>query len=230
MKTSIITKTILGLCIAAIFVPTNLLAQLNIPDIKGVKDFDISIACKLTIIQGDKPSLQITGDEDEISEIYFKSFGDELIIKSHKRHLHKDDVKITLVVTDINKLSISGAVDLYTPKTLNFEKFSMEVSGVADIDMSIKTQQLKLDASGVLRGEVVGEAKEMDLDISGVVDLDASNLISNNCEVDISGLGSADVNVIDNLNASVSGMGKISYAGHPRVHASTSGIGRIRRL
>jgi len=77
---------------------------------------------------------------------------------------------------------------------------------------------------------VEGEAKEFKLDLSGVTDIDASNLVSANCDVEISGMGSAEVNVTENLDASVSGMGKIAYTGHPRVHANTSGIGRIRRL
>jgi hypothetical protein len=231
MKTSIVTRIIIGLCLTvSLIIPQHLFAQVNVPDIKGVKDFAINIACELTVIQGDVPSLKFTGDEDDLNAIYFKSFGDQLTIKTHKNHQHKDDVKITLVVTDLSRLSIGGAVDLFTPGILNFSNFNLEVSGVANIDMKIKSQEFKLDASGVLKGEIVGEAKEMNLDISGLVDIDASNLVSTNCEVDISGMGSAEVNVTETLDASVSGMGKIEYAGHPRVHASTSGFGRIRRL
>lgn len=231
MKTSIITRTIVGLCLATMLAfPSNLTAQVNVPDINGIKNFDLNLACEVTLIQGDKPSLNITGDEDALSEIYFKSFGDKLVIKTHLHHQHKDDVKITLTVPDINEFSISGVVDLVTPSTINFNNFSLEVSGVADLDMKIKSQKFNLDASGVLKGEIAGEAKEVKIDISGVGHLYASNLISTNCEVDISGMGDAEINVSEELEASVSGMGKISYAGHPRVNANTSGFGRIRKL
>jgi len=231
MKTSIVNKTIIVISLLALLsTPNNLFAQINVPDIKGIKDFDFSIACELTIVQGDNASIEITGDEDELSEIYFKTFGDELLIKTHKKHQHKEDIKVTLVVPNINELSLSGIVDVKTPNTLNFSNFSIEVSGVANIDLKIKSQKFQLDASGVLKGDVTGETTALNLDISGMVDLDASGLVSTNCEVDISGMGSAEVNVIENLDASVSGMGKIAYTGHPRVHANTSGIGRIKRL
>ncbi len=230
MKTTILRKSIIGIClVASLIVSNKTFAQVSTPDIKGIKDFDLALACELTLKQGDIASINIEGDEDALSELYFKTFGDKLIIKTHKKHQHKDDVKITLVVPDLNELTISGVVDLITPKTVNFNKFNLEVSGVAYIQMSLKSEHFDLDASGVLKGEIIGEVRDMKLDISGMGTLDASELKSLNCEIDISGMGNAEINVSENLDASVSGMGKIAYSGHPRVHANTSGLGRIRK-
>lgn len=231
MKTSILSKVIVGISlVASIIIPTSLNAQVDIPSINGIRDFDFGLACELTLKQGDKPSISITGDEHAISELYFRVSVDRLVIRTHKKHQHKDDVKIVLVVPDINELSLSGVVDLYTPSTLNFDNFRIEVSGVANIDIKVKTEKFVLLASGVLDAEISGETKEMKLDISGTGTLDAIDLTSSNCSIDISGLGSAEVNATENLDASVSGMGKIGYTGHPRVYAHTSGFGRIRKL
>lgn len=231
MKTSILSKCIAGLCLAAsLSIPSYLAAQVNTPDIKGVSDFDLSIACELTLKQGDKPSLQITGDEDALSEIYFRSFGDQLVIKSHKRNQHKEDVQITLVVPDLNKLSLSGVVDLTTPTEVNFSNLRLDVSGVANIELNLKSQKFSLDASGVLKAKIIGETKDMKLEISGTGNLNASDFKSYSCDVNISGMGDAEINVSEELEAEVSGMGKIAYTGHPRVNANTSGFGRIRKL
>ena len=231
MKTLIckraLTKVFLAVAIAA---PMSLAAQIDIPNINGIRDFDFGLACELTLKQGDKPSLVITGDEDAISELYFRTSVDRLTIRTHQRHQHKEDVKITLTVPEINELAISGVVDLYTPNTLNFDRMRVEVSGVADLNMKIKAQQFTLYASGVLDADLSGETKDLKLDISGTGSLDATELNTTNCKVDISGMGTAEVNATENLDASVSGMGKIGYTGHPRVYAHTSGFGRIRKL
>jgi len=70
MKTRSITKTLLGVCtIFFMIISTSTFAQPQIPDIKGVEDVSINLACKLTLIQGEKAILGITGDKEALADV-----------------------------------------------------------------------------------------------------------------------------------------------------------------
>jgi len=197
--------------VTALFFSTPLLAQPTIPDISGVKEIHIDLACNATLIQGEKASVAITGDDDALEDVYVKLKGDVLVIGNDRHHQHKNDVKVSITIPELKKLSIGGAVDITTPTQVKFDNFELEVSGV-------------------ISGEIIGETKDLKMEISGVGKIDASGFKAENCEIEVSGVAKADVYVTEKLDASVSGMGNIHYLGRPIINRSTSGFGSISRL
>jgi len=216
--------------VTALFFSTPLLAQPTIPDISGVKEIHIDLACNATLIQGEKASVAITGDDDALEDVYVKLKGDVLVIGNDRHHQHKNDVKVSITIPELKKLSIGGAVDITTPTQVKFDNFELEVSGVADLDIKLLSKMLNLEASGVISGEIIGETKDLKMEISGVGKIDASGFKAENCEIEVSGVAKADVYVTEKLDASVSGMGNIHYLGRPIINRSTSGFGSISRL
>jgi len=196
---------IIGVSLLA-FIAVNLNAQPTIPDITGVKSVDVDLACKVTLIQGDKASLNITGDKDELEDVHVSLRGDKLEIYNDSRHQHQDDVLITITLPDIKRLSLGGVVDIETPNQIKLSDVKVVVGGVANLDINIQSTKFELNASGVLSGKIVGVTKELDMDISGVGKLNASEFKSENCEIEVSGVAKASVYATENLNASVSGM------------------------
>ena len=231
MKKESIIKLALGVCaIALMIISTPLFAQPSIPDVTGVKNVELGLACKVTLIQADKASITITGDEDALEDVHARLRGDKLEIYNDKHHQHKDDVTITITLPDLKELSLTGVVDITTPNQVNFEDLKLEVSGVADLDIKLKSKNLNLEASGVLSGEITGETKDLRIEISGVGKLDASEFKSENCDIEVSGVAKASVYAVEKLDASVSGMGRITYQGRPIINKSSSGFGSISRL
>ena len=211
-------------------IAVNLNAQPTIPDVTGVKRVELSLACKVTLIQADKASVTITGDNDALEDVKVRLRGDRLEIYNDKHHQHKDDVSITITLPDLKELSLSGVVDISTPKLTKYDELEVDVSGVANLDLNINTQKFKLDASGVLSGAIVGETENLNIEISGVGKIDASEFKAENCKVDVSGVARASVYAVERLDASVSGMGKIRYAGRPIISRDCSGFGSISSL
>jgi hypothetical protein len=74
-----------------------------------------------------------------------------------------------------------------------------------------------------------GTADEMDLTISGFGDFQAKDLKTLSADVHISGAGSAELSVKNDLRATVSGAGSINYYGSPRVDQEISGAGSVRQ-
>lgn len=209
---------------------SKLYAQVSVPDITGVKEISLHLACKVTLIQGDKAMLLITGDEDALEDVKVSMRGSELLIRNNSHHQHKSDVLITITVPDLKELSLGGVVDITTPSQISFENLRVDVGGVANLDLKIKARYFSLDASGVLSGDIAGETKDLKIEISGVGKLDASEFKAENCEIDVSGVAKASVYAVEVLDASVSGMGRITYLGRPVINKSSSGFGSISRL
>jgi len=209
---------------------TSLLAQPKIPDISGVKQVAINLACRLTIIQGEKASLTITGDKEALEDVEIKMMGDKIKIFNEDKHQEKKDVSITITLPDMEKLSIGGAVDVISQGVLHYNDLTLEVSGVADLKLKLKTSEFALDASGVLSGELIGETDIFKIEISGVGKMDATEFKAKNCRAEVSGVAKIDIYADEHLDAEVSGMGKINYAGNPVVRSNSSGIGKVRKL
>lgn len=231
MKNKLFSKRLSGICVGLFLVlSTAAFAQPRLSDISGTTEISVELACKLTLIQGNGSTITITGDNDVLEDVRVKQMGSKLRILNENHHQNKKDVEITITLPELNELSITGAVDLVTPNQFKATDLTIEVSGVANFDLLLKSDQLKIDASGVIGGTIKGVTKNLNIDISGVGKLDATGLESNNCKADVSGVAKISLNVSEDLEASVSGMGKINYKGNPHINANSSGIGRISKL
>lgn len=229
-KTTLIRLALCACAIALMVIPTHLYAQPTIPDITGVKSVDVDLACKLIINQGDKALLTINGDAEALEDVHVKLRGDKLEVYNDKHNQHKNDISISITLPDLKELSIGGAVDITTPSQVKFDNLKLEVSGVADLDIKLKSKILNLEASGVISGEISGETKDLKIEISGVGKFDASEFKSENCEVEVSGVAKASVYATEKLDATVSGMGRIKYLGRPVINKDCSGFGSISPL
>ena len=67
----------------------------------------------------------------------------------------------------------------------------------------------------------------LDIYITGTGNVDAFDMVVNDCNIRISGAGNCQVHVIDNLDVVISGVGNIRYRGTPTVTTDVSGVGDI---
>jgi len=83
-----------------------------------------------------------------------------------------------------------------------------------------------LDGSGDI--EVSGQANKVIASLNGSGDIDASELESIACEVELDGSGSVKVYASEKLKATLQGSGDIRYDGEPDVEAKIDGSGTIQ--
>ena len=67
----------------------------------------------------------------------------------------------------------------------------------------------------------------LDIYITGTGNVDAFDMVVDDCNIQISGAGNCEVHVIDNLDIVISGVGNIRYRGNPTVTTDVSGVGDI---
>jgi Putative auto-transporter adhesin, head GIN domain len=79
-------------------------------------------------------------------------------------------------------------------------------------------------------GEVIanGRVDNLVATLAGAGELRLADLAAERATVHVSGVGKAEVNATDELDATVSGVGSIEYRGHPTVDRHISGLGDVR--
>ena len=201
-------------------------------DISNVTAINVNIACQLILVQGNSPNIEILGNDKAVDNVKTQIRNGKLTLTHQReaRRVRKDDIVVKIEVSDLKRLDIGGAVDMKTVRELVFDDFTLNVSGVGNVEMQLIANSFRLNCSGVGRVDIAGEANDVRMVVSGVGNVRATNFKAKNARVIHSGVGSVLLHAEENLNASVSGIGSISYAGSPSVSTNVSGMGRIRRL
>lgn len=185
----------------------------------------------LIIEQGDKEALIIEADDNIIDLIETEVRGDELQIKFRRgvNIVPNSKIKVYLTVIDLNSIDLTGVGDIDCD---SFETDDLEfrISGSGNVDFEIEADTLETHVSGLGDINLEGKVNYHRVQISGSGKYDAKSLESTDCEVEVSGLGSATVNVSGDLEIDISGAGNVYYVGEPSISQHISGLGRIKSL
>ena len=78
--------------------------------------------------------------------------------------------------------------------------------------------------------QLAGATGINDIRLSGSAEIMAFNLETQETNLNISGSGKANLNVMQNLNINISGTGEVSYRGQPKVSQRITGSGRVNQI
>lgn len=192
---------------------------------------EVSGAYDIYLMQSEGNDVTITVDENLIDEINIYVRGSRLIIESERLIDSPDGVKIEVPAHNINELISSGASDIVSKKPIKSEGLDIILSGAGKMDLKLDVGEITLNLSGAALVYLEGAAKSLDVDMSGAGSLEADELEVVDCNIEISGVGSAIVNVSGKLDAQVSGLGKVEYIGDPEsVRGDVSGVGNVEKV
>lgn len=184
-------------------------------EVDDFKEIIVSGNFEIMLIAGDKAGVSLTADENLHEFIEISTNGDRLVIETLANLDSDDGLSLYITYTQLTAIEIGGAATLESEETIDGEYLNISMSGAGALDLSLNLNALKLSVSGAGSVELSGRADEQNISMSGAGGLDAYELESKICKVQISGVGSANINVTEKLDASVSGVGGISYIGNP---------------
>ncbi|MGB0882274.1 MAG: head GIN domain-containing protein [Vicingaceae bacterium] len=191
---------------------------------------DISGGFEVLLNQGNSEKVELEVDENLIELIETKVKGNTLYISSEEPIGNAESLKIFITVVDVEDIDASGAIELKNKGTYQAENLEIDISGAADIDLDVDVENLTMDMSGASETTLAGTSNNFEIKISGAGELDAKKMKARNTSIDISGAGSAIVNVKKKLKVDVSGAGSVQYKGNPKIEKSISGAGSIKQL
>ena len=176
-------------------------------DLSGFEGIDVSGVYELEVAVGGEYSIEISGPDKELERV-------EVSVENGILVLSQDESRDFFA----NDKGVNARITL--PKLT-----SLEVSGVVDADITaIDAENFRVDVSGVGDVELAGKCDELEVELSGVGELDASDLRCEVVDVSLSGLGDATVHASKAANAHVSGMGEIDIHGSPAVVVKDGGM------
>lgn len=159
---------------------------------------------------GPAASIKVKGDDKYISKVVTDVVGDELLISyKEKGNIRiSDDLKVVITTPNLTKFKMEGA-GMTTVKKISGDRFDLNYEGVGMLVMSGKVNSFKVRAQGV--GHV-----------------DAKDLIAENVDATVEGIGSVKVYATEKLKANVQGIGSLTYYGNPKnISKTVDGIGGV---
>jgi hypothetical protein len=192
---------------------------------------EVSGAFQIILKQGAVEELIVEADANLLPLIRTEVVGGTLNIETKKPIHHVTVMKVYVTVKDLNRIDVSGAVDINTEGRITVPELSIDASGASDSKLELGVQKLKLDCSGASKMRFSGFATNVNMDLSGASDIFAYDLLAENYDLQISGAGNAQLNVSKKIRADISGAGSVKYKGSPsEVDQSISGAGSIKKV
>lgn len=174
-------------------------------------------------------SVTIKTDENLIPYIRTRVSGTTLIVDNGTRKCLRSELPIQVFVhaPEINLMSLVGS-GLISAEAVYTDVLSLSIEGSGAIDITgIDVLDLSVLITGSGDVELWGSANYADYLITGSGNINAKNLISNECITEIEGSGNIWCNAVSRLRAIISGSGTIYYRGSPSVSTQISGSGSV---
>ncbi|MDQ3179093.1 MAG: DUF2807 domain-containing protein [Acidobacteriota bacterium] len=179
-------------------------------EVSGFKEVEAGGAITLEIVAQKDFSVEVNADDNLLALIKTEVSGNTLKIYSEGRISSKTKMLVKISMPELNSLDVSGA------------------SGATVAN--VKTDLLKLQASGASKIKIDGEAASLESDASGASGIDAEGLKVVNADVQASGASNTTVSAITELKADSSGASTIYYTGEPKsVSPKTSGASSVKK-
>lgn len=180
-----------------------------------------------------KDEIHFFSTEESLNEIKHEVIDGDLIINTSKKIFSfGENTNITAKINSesIKNFSVNGVGSIISTITLRADHITTDISGAGNLELTIKNKSLINKISGVGNLVLKGNTQLMNTEISGAGNLNGFELIASESINSISGVGNANINVTDKLNAEISGIGNIVYKGEPKeIIKNISGLGSVSR-
>ena len=175
---------------------------------------------KVYFTQGSNQQVKVE-TEDDINEV-------QTVVKSGTLNISGDKSILYITALSLEEVSVSGLGEVRSDSMIHTSSLTLAISGKGKIVMPVQAEEVNVNISGSGKMKLNGTAKVFKLNVSGNGIVDAADLIIDNADVRISGVGKATVDVREELNMEVSGVGSVYYKTEPKkINKKISGIGKF---
>ncbi len=190
---------------------------------------------EVILTQGDEESLSIEVDDNLLPYIKSEVQSGELILGFTEQLKHKtiapsEGIKFFLSFKELDEIGINGA-GVIRADSLKADRLAIYLRGAGDVTIDgLTADRLLVQIPGAGKVEVSGRVEEQEILLSGLGSYKGEDLESEIAQVELRGLGDANLWVSSSLDVVISGAGSVSYYGNPAVAPEVSGLGRLSHL
>lgn len=187
---------------------------------------DLLTSSDIRIIQSNTFKVSVRGQERDVNDTEVSVINGKLTIEEHG-HIADEQV-IHIYVPEISELESFGSSLVYGESQFAQNR-SMDIAltGSGEIDFYVDVDNLDVEQTGSGYIYLEGFVDNLDAELYGSGWLRAFNLQTDITDLTLTGSGSAEVKVEDDLDILISGSGNVYYKGHPDVDAEITGSGKV---
>ncbi len=196
--------------------------DLSAGTLSDFKDVEITGMFDLTIRQGNRYAVELTGPSSEREKYRINQLGNALVITydddrklNWKRNpLRIDEVRIQITMPELDKLELSGAgkADL---QGFTEDDMQLKILGAIKARGNVNAREMSVYLSGASELELRGEGNNLDAKVLGASKLNAYDYRAKNALVEANGASKASVYVTGRLEINEGLASKVSYKGNP---------------
>jgi len=201
---------------------------------RKVSDFhriDISGVYKVVLKQDSSLSVTITADDNLFKYIKTNVSGGKLHIYNKRNFCNTGELTVSIGVRNLDELGASGVVEVESDGKINTKDMRFDLSGASKITMDLNAANVVTSGTGASELNLKGQATSHEIDLSGDCKVYALDFVVGSCDIQSSGVGHSEVDVLNSLSVHSSGASEVKYRGNPsNVTNEKSGASSIEKV
>lgn len=192
---------------------------------------DVQGAMKLILVQDSSYKATIQTDSNLLAYIKADVSSSKLKLKVDREYCGNDSVVVRVGIGELKSITAAGAVQVITESKLILNDLSISMSGSSRLWLDLSAGKLSTTTDGIADIYLSGQAGSHQLKTKGTVAVDAFNFVAGLYNIDIEGVGKANINVLNELKVETSGSSEIYYKGNPKkVDEKKSGATKLEKV
>lgn len=232
-------KSIVATLLSLFFSIALFAQQVNDPnaevrEAKGYHAINVSNAFDVYLSQSNDEAVAVSAANKEDRAMIKVEVKDGILMvgldKGWKWNSGNKKLKAYISFKQIDKLTISGACDVFIAGVLKADALTINQSGASDLKGKLDVKKLTVDISGASDILVSGSASQVNVEASGASDFKGFDLVTDYCDVRASGASGIRITVNKELSAHASGASDIKYKGDGLIRdLKTGGASSVSR-
>lgn len=201
---------------------------------RKIADFsklELSGTYNVNLVQDSSLVISIAADDNLLKEINTDVSGGKLTLKNGKNICPSSEIAVTIGVRNLEEIDASGAINLNTRGKLVTKDISLNLSGANNATLELDAAKVTTTSSGVAELNLKGQASSHIVNLDGGGKIHAFDFIVGNYDLQTSGSGEFEINVLHELSVNSSGTSSVKYKGNPAtINNKKSGVSTITKV
>jgi hypothetical protein len=185
----------------------------------------------LYLTQGSYQPLKIEAEDNILQLLDTNVANDELIVDIDGCIIPSKPIKIFVFMEDIKSLEVSGSGKIISENVIDADAIDAKISGSGGMDLLVECEDLRTAVAGSGNLKLSGVAASHKAVVDGSGKVESYGLSTDISQITISGSGSGEVSVLEELDVKISGSGNVRYKGDPeKIRSDIFGSGRLWKV
>jgi hypothetical protein len=201
---------------------------------RGYHGIEVSGGIDLYLSQGDEEAVVVSAKDIRMRDRIRTEVSNGILRISvpHGWSLHDYRLKAYVSFTALDRLTASGASDVFVDGVIGGEQLFVSLSGASDFKGAVNVRQLKIEQTGASDARLTGVVSEMaSINSSGSSHVKGYDLVTQSCTIDASGASDIQITVNKELSAYLSGASNVYYKGQGVIREThSSGASSVKKV